>query len=97
MAEADDPVKVRIFNQQYPVRGGQDADYVEILASYVDGKMREISTGTQTVDSLKVAVLAALNIADELFQARDEVNEIDRVVSEKSQQCVAVLDQFLKP
>ncbi|MGD0292206.1 MAG: cell division protein ZapA, partial [Candidatus Binataceae bacterium] len=57
-------VRVEIFDQVYNLRGS-DADYILKLAEYVDGKMRAVSEQTATVDSVRLAVLAALNIADE--------------------------------
>ena len=57
-------VVVEIYDQVYQLRG-PDAAYIERLGSMVDGKMRAVSAGGATVDSLRVAVLAALNIADE--------------------------------
>lgn len=58
-------VQVEIFGQTYRLRSEDDPDYVESLAAAVDQKMRDIARETNAVDSLKVAVLAALNIADE--------------------------------
>src|SRR2546425_10514001 len=58
-------VQVEIYGQSYNLRGEGEAGYIQDLASYVDRKMREVSEVTATVDSLKVAILAALNIADE--------------------------------
>lgn len=58
-------VQVEIYGQSYNLRGDGEAGYIQDLASYVDRKMREVSEATSTVDSLKVAILAALNIADE--------------------------------
>jgi cell division protein ZapA len=57
-------VRVEIYDQSYHLRG-TDPEYIQDLAEYVDTKMRLISQQASTVDSLKVAVLAALNIADE--------------------------------
>ena len=57
-------VRVEIFDQVYNLRGS-DAEYILKLAEYVDGKMRAVSEQTATVDSVRLAVLAALNIADE--------------------------------
>jgi len=57
-------VRVEIFDQVYNLRGS-DPDYISHLADYVDGKMRAVAEQTSTVDSLRLAVLAALNIADE--------------------------------
>src|SRR6267143_827209 len=59
-------IKVEIYDQAYTVRSDGDPDYLKELAEYVDQRMREISSGTLTVDSRKVAILAALYIADEL-------------------------------
>ncbi len=61
---ASGSVRVEIFDQVYNLRGS-DADYILKLAEYVDGKMRAVSEQTTTVDSVRLAVLAALNIADE--------------------------------
>jgi len=63
-ANANLSVRVEIFDQVYNLRGS-DADYILKLAEYVDGKMRAVSEQTTTVDSVRLAVLAALNIADE--------------------------------
>jgi cell division protein ZapA len=62
-------VSVEIYDQVYHLRG-TDAAYIERLAAMVDGKMRAVAAHGSTVDSLRVAVLAALNIADELLSAR---------------------------
>ena len=57
-------VRVEIFDQAYNLRGS-DADYILKLAEYVDGKMRAVAEATNTIDTMRLAVLAALNIADE--------------------------------
>jgi len=66
-------VHVQIFGQTYAVKAGTDPGYVERLAAFVDGQMMEVSRGTGAVDSVRVAVLAALNIADECLRLREEV------------------------
>jgi cell division protein ZapA len=63
-------VTVEIAGQRYPIRSALETPYVAELAAYVDAKMRLAAKETSSGDSLKVAVLAALNIADELFRAR---------------------------
>jgi cell division protein ZapA len=88
--------RVEIYDQLYQIKGGIEADYVKQLATYVDGKMREIAQGSKTVDSLKVAVLAALNIVDELFQERERSRKLDSLVYDKSIECSRQLDQLLK-
>ena len=58
-------VQVEIYGQSYNLRGEGEVDYIQDLAAYVDRRMREVADATATVDSLKVAILASLNIADE--------------------------------
>lgn len=77
MADKDSLVHVEIFGQDYAVRGGDDPAYVEKLASYVDEQMKEVSRTSGAVDSLRIAVLAALNIAAERFELLDEAREAD--------------------
>jgi cell division protein ZapA len=72
MAEAPNLVHVEIFGQTYAVRGA-DAAHVEQLGKYVDEQMQQISRSSGAVDSVRIAVLAALNIADEFFRACDDV------------------------
>ena len=61
---ANSSVRVEIFDQAYNLRGS-DPEYILKLAEYVDAKMRAVSEQTHTVDTARLAVLAALNIADE--------------------------------
>lgn len=65
--------QVEIYGQPYTLRSDGDSPHIEELASYVDGKMHEIAQSTATVDSLKVAILAALNIAEEYHQMKREI------------------------
>lgn len=70
MPDKPNMVHVEIFGQSYALRAGEDPGYLERLASLVDEHMREVAKAAGAVDSVRVAVLAALNIADELMQAR---------------------------
>ena len=63
-------VHIEIFGATYTVKAGADPGYVEELAAHVDAQMREVSKTAGAVDSVRVAVLAALNIADECFRLR---------------------------
>ena len=75
-------VTVEIHGQQYPIRSGLDPAYVAELAAYVDEKMRLASRESPAGDTLKLAVLAALNIADEYFRILDdERRQNDQVAS----------------
>jgi cell division protein ZapA len=72
---ANGSVRVEIFDQVYNLRGS-DADYILKLAEYVDGKMRAVSEQTATVDSVRLAVLAALNIADEYHLMKRQLDAL---------------------
>ena len=63
---------VEIFGAIYQVRGHKDPEYLQELATIVDDKMREIAQHVSTVDTSKIAILVALNLADELFQSREQ-------------------------
>lgn len=63
-------VTVRIFGESYPIRTEEPAERLEELARYVDARMREVAATGKVVATSKVAVLAALHIADELFRLR---------------------------
>jgi cell division protein ZapA len=65
-------VHVEVNGQRYAIRSHLDAAYIAELAQFVDAKMKLASRESPQGDSLKIAVLAALNIADECFRARDE-------------------------
>jgi len=95
MANPQEAVRVEIFDQEYRVKGSLDPEYLEVLAKYVDGKMRSIATRSHTVDSVRVAVLAALNIADEYHQMKSKYETVAEQVEQKVGECTEVLDQFL--
>ena len=70
-------IRVEIYDESYHLRGS-DAAYIQRLAEVVDAKMRAVAQHTSTVDSLRVAVLAAVNIADEYYQLRRKYEGIER-------------------
>jgi cell division protein ZapA len=89
-------MKIDIYDQSYNVNTDQNEEYLRELAAYVDGKMREVAEATRIVDSLKVSVLAALNIADELFASRARQQEIDGPLRERVQKCVTLVEEALE-
>src|SRR5712692_7231614 len=95
-ASASPTIKVEIYDQAYTVRSDGDPEYLKELAEYVDQRMREISSGTLTVDSRKVAILAALYIADELHQLRRMHEQADAQLATRSAECSEMLDRLLK-
>ena len=88
--------KVVIYNQTYSLRSEHDPEYIHELAEYVDKRMNEIARATMTVDSLRVAILAALQIADELYQSRKDMRETEDEIADRSAKYIDLLDQFLR-
>jgi cell division protein ZapA len=90
-----DSVRVEIFDHAYNLRG-TDPDYIVKLAEYVDLKMRAVAEQTHTVDSARIAVLAALNIADELhlLKARQENGSAD--YAKRAHSLASALDEILQ-
>src|SRR4029450_747767 len=89
-------IRVEIYNQTYNIRSDGDTEYIIQLAEFVDSRMREISSGTLTVDSLKVAILAALHIADELHRLKNMHEQADSQLAARSTECAEMLDRLLK-
>lgn len=90
----DTKIQVEIFGQPYQIRAGADPEYIRNIARYVDLKMREVASGTPTVDSLKIAVLAALNITDEYFQLKRLKQDLDRELELRTEKLSKILDSI---
>jgi cell division protein ZapA len=88
-------VRVEIFDQGYNLRG-TDPDYILKLAAYVDTKMRAVAEQTHTVDSARLAVLAALNIADEYHLLKRRVEGGSPESSKRTKQLLNALDEVLE-
>jgi cell division protein ZapA len=88
-------VRVEIFDQVYNLRGS-DADYILKLAEYVDGKMRAVSEQTSTVDSVRLAVLAALNIADEYHLLKRRLEPPSPEARQRASKLASALDEVLE-
>lgn len=89
-------IKVEIYDQFYNLRGDLDEDYVKELARYIDEKMRTVAEATRTVDSMRVAVLAALNIADELHALRARHTGLESDLRARTERCLTLVEQALK-
>jgi cell division protein ZapA len=78
----DKIIEIEIYRQKYriKVKGEEDEKYISHLTSYVDQKMREVAVKSKSVDSLKIAVLAALNIADEFFLSQKKLDQLNEVL-----------------
>ena len=88
-------VHVEIHGQRYPIRSGLEQAYVAELAAYVDEKMRLAARECSAGDTLKIAVLAALNIADELFRSRDDARDGQRAFVHRAEELERMLDLAL--
>jgi cell division protein ZapA len=87
-------VRVNIYDQIYNLRGS-DAEYITKLGEYVDLKMRSVAEQTSTVDSLRLAVLAALNIADEYHILKKKYESIASDVNKRANNLAGALDEVL--
>jgi cell division protein ZapA len=88
-------VTVEIAGQRYPIRSTLDERYVTELAAYVDRKMRVASDAAPESDMLGLAVLVALNIADECFRARAEKSDADGEMAERAMRLERIVDEVL--
>jgi cell division protein ZapA len=88
-------VTVEIGGQQYPIRSQLDPGYVAELAAYVDDKMRAASESAPASDLLGLAVLVALNIADEYFRARDQQSSVSGELNARALRLERLVDDVL--
>src|SRR5437867_9709624 len=94
--DAKNVVQVQIFGHSYTIRGEADQDYILEVAAYVDRKMREVTEKVPVASLSKVAILASLNIADELFKERAQRQTQDRQLSRRAEQLNAALDELIE-
>ena len=88
-------VAVEIYDQTYYL-AGEDTEHIRGLAELVDARMRTVAAGGRTVDSLRVAVLAALNLADELSEARKATGGDARLTTARAASLRGMLDEVLE-
>lgn len=86
---------VQIFGQEYKISGFEDKSYVQRVAGFVDERMRELSQASSSLSQERLAVLTALNIADELFQESKRSSETLLSVERRADALIAQLDQCL--
>jgi cell division protein ZapA len=89
------PIRVEIYDQVYNLRG-VDAEYILRLAEFVDTKMRSVAEQTSTVDSLRLAVLAALNIADEYHILKKKYELLGGEYQKRAGALAGALDEVLE-
>lgn len=88
-------VRVEIFDQAYNLRGS-DPDYILKLAEYVDAKIRAVAEATNTIDTVRLAVLAALNIADEYHLLKKKPDPGTTDYQKRTHQLIRALDEVLE-
>jgi cell division protein ZapA len=86
-------VSVQIAGVRYSLKTDEDERWVRSIAAFVDGRMRDVQKGTRTVDTQAVAVLTALQVAEELFAERRETRELRKSIREKSQSLLDYLER----
>lgn len=84
-------VTVNIFGTEYTLRGAADADYVKQVAAFVDQRMNEVAKGAATASTARVAILAAVNIADELFREQRKRIQDQATLDDRSEQLTRML------
>lgn len=94
--DAKNVVEVQIFGHSYTIRGEADHGYILGVAAYVDRKMREITEKLPVASLSKVAILASLNIADELFKERARRGQEQEKLDARAARLSAVLDDLLE-
>ena len=89
-------VVVHVGGQRYVVRSDAEEAYIRRLAGYVDERLMELQGTTRAASAHSLAVLAALNITDELFQERQQRVELKQRITDKSRALIAYLDREMK-
>ncbi len=97
MSEQSEPssVRVKIYDREFALRTTGDPERLQILCANLDKRMREVAASTGAVDTLKVAVLAALSLGDDLQRVKDELKRLDDSIGRRSTACVSMLDRIL--
>jgi len=88
MSDPSEKIKVIIFGKDYEVRGNQDEEYINKLAKHVDSTMQNIATKTGTISFERIAILTALNIADEMYKERQRFDEYIQKLEQDLQEAV---------
>lgn len=82
MEEAKNKMTVQIFDEDYTMKGSTTPEYMEMIANYVDRKMRQIAGKNPRLSATKIAVLAALNIADELSKLQEDYDNLLKIADQ---------------
>lgn len=96
MSNENNQVKITIFGQEYSIKAPADPEYIKSIAKFVDEKMREVQSGFSTTQSsTRIAILAAMNISDELMTLRKSDDSGDLAIEEKLSTMIEFIDDSL--
>jgi cell division protein ZapA len=84
--------EVYILGQKYTIKGDAPEEYIRELASFVDRKLKEVHASSPNITPVKASILAALDIADELYKLRKEQEEMTKHIAEKTETLVSLFD-----
>ena len=96
MPDDNNAVQISIFGQEYSVKAPADPNYIKKIAEYLDEKMREAQSGFNTTQSsTRIAILAGMNIVDELFAAKKDGDVASGEIEEKVSSLIELIDDNL--
>ena len=95
METSENLVKVKIYGKEYTVKGKADPTYIQSVADYVDTKMKEVDANVPFESALRVAILAAMNISDELFTIKSDQSTNISDIDEESKLLAQELEETL--
>ena len=93
MADRSSKVRVSIFGNTYNIQGDADPAYIDSLAAYLNAKMNEVNDSMPSASAMQVAILAALNIADEYFQLRDIQSAVTNDIETRTNALISMLEE----
>ena len=85
-------VEVHILGQKYTIKGDAPEEYMQKLAAFVDQKLKEVYNAAPSISPLKAAILASMNIADELHRVREEHENVTRTIEERTKALTGLFD-----
>jgi cell division protein ZapA len=94
-------ITVNIFGNEYTIKGVAEPEYIVTLANYLNNKMSEVQDATGIKDPKKIAILAAINIADELFESKKQIKDSTvpkeqlQVIRNKVENLISMIDKEL--
>ncbi|MFT5366898.1 MAG: cell division protein ZapA [Candidatus Latescibacterota bacterium] len=89
-------VRVQIFGSEYQIASDTNAEQTREVARYIDRKMREVANNLSLRSVSKIAVLTAVNLADELFKAQNEGQKMEQMATERALKLARSVDQPIR-